>query len=280
METYGVSRTVVREAIAALRAEGLVETRQGSGAFVAAEARSRPFRIDPRGLKSIGQVLDVMELRLCVEVEAAGIAAERRSKADIARMERINRAMGREIAKGEPAVDLDFDLHAAIGAATGNLYFLSFLDFIGRIIIPRRTVLIDEHRLSDRGPYLAGIHREHETIIAAIADGDSAAAQRAMRAHLIQGRERYRRLVGDDHQEKADPFLARGAFYLAMRLTSAAVSGAGLSMVERILTKRRSAAETRTDSMMSTTWAASRPEQRGSRFLLAASIRSATPSIR
>ncbi|MEQ9689793.1 MAG: FadR/GntR family transcriptional regulator [Bauldia litoralis] len=198
MEAYGVSRTVVREAIAALRAEGLVETRQGSGAFVAAEARSRPFRIDPQGLDSIGQVLDVMELRLCVEVEAAGIAAERRSKADITRMTRINRAMAREIAKGDPASDLDFDLHAAIGAATGNLYFWSFLDFIGRIIIPRRTVLIDDHSASDLAPYLAGIHKEHEALIAAIADGDSEAARGAMRIHLVQGRERYRRLVGGD----------------------------------------------------------------------------------
>lgn len=195
METYGVSRTVVREAIAALRAEGLVETRQGSGAFVARDLTKRPFRIDPEGLKSIGQVLDVMELRLCVEEEAAGLAAERRSKADLTRLRRINRAMAKVIAKGDPAVDLDFDLHAAIGAATGNPNFLSFLDFIGRIIIPRRSILIDKQGASDRDSYLARILREHEAIIDAIAAGDAAAARRAMRAHLTQGRERYRRLV-------------------------------------------------------------------------------------
>ena len=139
-----------------------------------------------------------MELRLCVEVEAAGIAAERRSKADVARMTRLNRAMARAIAKGDPATDLDFDLHAAIGAATGNEYFSSFLDFIGRIIIPRRTVLIDEHQAGERGPYLAGILKEHEEIIAAIADRDPDAARNAMRTHLVQGRERYRCLVGAD----------------------------------------------------------------------------------
>src|ERR1700731_3945497 len=64
----GVSRTVVREAIAALRAEGLVVTRQGAGAFVA-EGSRRPFRIDPAGLGSLAEVLAVMELRTGIEVE-------------------------------------------------------------------------------------------------------------------------------------------------------------------------------------------------------------------
>src|SRR5512138_2792437 len=69
----GVSRTVVREAVAALRAEGLVLTRQGVGAFVADHAR-RPFRIDPVKLHSLREVLEVMELRTGIEVEAAGLA--------------------------------------------------------------------------------------------------------------------------------------------------------------------------------------------------------------
>src|SRR5262249_28751625 len=77
MAAMGVSRTVVREAVAALRAEGLVRTRQGSGAFVAADASRVAFRIDPDGLSSIADVLEVMELRLAIEVEAAALAAER-----------------------------------------------------------------------------------------------------------------------------------------------------------------------------------------------------------
>src|SRR5580704_18728878 len=77
----GVSRTVVREAVAVLRAEGLVETREGVGAFVVRDVQRRPFRIDPDGLRSIGEVVQVMELRTGVEVEAAGIAAERANAA-------------------------------------------------------------------------------------------------------------------------------------------------------------------------------------------------------
>src|SRR5512134_254388 len=79
----GVSRTVVREAVAALRAEGLVITRQGVGAFVSAEPQRAPFRIEPERMKSIADVLNVMELRLGVEIESAGIAAERASRTQV-----------------------------------------------------------------------------------------------------------------------------------------------------------------------------------------------------
>src|SRR5712675_949764 len=82
----GVSRTVVREAVAALRAEGLVLTRQGVGAFVANVAR-RPFRIDLDGLHSLREVLDVMELRTGMEVEAAGLAAERATPVQIRKID-------------------------------------------------------------------------------------------------------------------------------------------------------------------------------------------------
>ena len=73
----------VREAVAALRAEGVVVTRQGVGAFVAADAKRRPFRLDPDGMESLGEAIKVMELRRAVEIEAAGLAAERGTPAQI-----------------------------------------------------------------------------------------------------------------------------------------------------------------------------------------------------
>src|SRR6266513_4776417 len=78
-----VSRTVVREAVAALRAEGLVITRQGVGAFVSAMPQRAPFRIDPERMQSLDEILNVMELRLGVEIESAGLAAGRGTKADV-----------------------------------------------------------------------------------------------------------------------------------------------------------------------------------------------------
>src|SRR4029077_17714799 len=94
----GVSRTVVREAVAALRAEGLVVTRQGVGAFVPENAR-RPFRVDFDRLSSLHEVLAVMELRTGIEVEAAGLAAERASAAQVRNivdcLDMIDRALKR-----------------------------------------------------------------------------------------------------------------------------------------------------------------------------------------
>ena len=104
MKAMGVSRTVVREAVAALRAEGLVTTRQGSGAFVAADASRVPFRIDPEGLSSIGDVLEVMELRLAIEVESAALAAARATPQTVAAIGSALRDMEAAISRGEGAV--------------------------------------------------------------------------------------------------------------------------------------------------------------------------------
>src|SRR5688572_20185970 len=140
MSAMGVSRTVVREAVAALRAEGLVVTRQGSGAFVAADASRVPFRIDPEGLSSIADVLDVMELRLAIEVEAAALAAERITPERLAPIGRALRAIETAIGRGESAIYQDFAFHLAIAKATGNPRFAQLLEFLGRHVIPRQSV--------------------------------------------------------------------------------------------------------------------------------------------
>ena len=90
MSAMGVSRTVVREAVAALRAEGLVVTRQGVGAFVATDAKRRPFRLDPDGIESLSEAIKVMELRRAVEIEAAAFAAMSR----LARQRAVIAALG------------------------------------------------------------------------------------------------------------------------------------------------------------------------------------------
>src|SRR5436305_10691467 len=99
-----VSRTVVREAVAALRAEGLVITRQGVGAFVSAEPQRAPFRIEPERLQSLDDILNVMELRLGVEIESAGLAAERASKANVRAMSAAPQALEQAIEADRSAV--------------------------------------------------------------------------------------------------------------------------------------------------------------------------------
>ena len=192
MAAFGVSRTVVREAVAALRAEGLVATRQGVGAFVREDARARPFRIESDGLGSIGEVLNVMELRTGIEIEAAGLAAERAGRSDIDHISAALDAIDGAIDRGELAIDEDFAFHRGIADATGNPQFPRFLEFLGRIIIPRQSVRIATPRPR---AYLRAIQAEHRRIFEAIRRRNAAAAQEAMRRHLVNGRERYRKLA-------------------------------------------------------------------------------------
>src|SRR4051812_30190638 len=102
-----VSRTVVREAVAALRAEGLVITRQGVGAFVSAEPQRAPFRIEPERMQSLNDVLNVMELRLGVEIESAGLAAERASKSNVKAIAAALSAIEAAVIENRSAVDED-----------------------------------------------------------------------------------------------------------------------------------------------------------------------------
>src|SRR5438445_9989014 len=103
----GVSRTVVREAVAALRADGLVVTRQGLGAFVPENAR-RPLRIDFDQLSPLRAVLDVMELRTGIEIEAAGLAAARGAAAQIRKIVHCRDAIDAALKRREAAIAQDF----------------------------------------------------------------------------------------------------------------------------------------------------------------------------
>jgi GntR family transcriptional repressor for pyruvate dehydrogenase complex len=190
----GVSRTVVREAVAALRAEGLVITRQGVGAFVA-ETPRRPFRIDGGELASLHQVIEVMELRTGIEVEAAGLAAERATAADLRRIEDAYQAIRATIGRGDAAVDEDFAFHCRIAEATGNPQFARFLDYLGRFIIPRQTIRINVGSPPERRVYLERIQNEHRDILRAVREHSATRARAAMRAHLANSRKRYQKLA-------------------------------------------------------------------------------------
>jgi DNA-binding FadR family transcriptional regulator len=192
-----VSRTVVREAVAALRAEGLVITRQGVGAFVSAEPQRAPFRIEPERLQTIADILNVMELRLGVEIESAGLAAERASRAQVRAIGAAFDAIGRAAAAGKSAVDEDLAFHRAIAEGTANPEFARFLQFIGRHLIPRRTVSGLPERMGGERVYLALIQEEHRRIRQAIESGDPKAAREAMRRHLTRSLERYRKLAAE-----------------------------------------------------------------------------------
>ncbi len=198
MAAMGVSRTVVREAVAALRAEGLVTTRQGLGAFVAVEASRVAFRIASEGKagsNAIGDIVRVLELRLAVEVEAAALAAERASPIEAKRIHAALLAVDAAIARGETAVAEDFAFHRAIADATGNSHFSEFLDFLGRHVIPRQALRAAQGTPGEQRAYLQRIQKDHARIAEAIAARDVGEARRTMRAHLMKSLERYRTIA-------------------------------------------------------------------------------------
>lgn len=189
---HGVSRTVVREAVAALQADGLVEPRQGSGIFVVEPSKvsSQPFQdID---YKKISTVLELLELRAAVEIEAAGLAAQRRSPAHEEQLLLCLRELEACAQAGRPTADADFVLHLAIADATNNHRFREFLEMMGRNIIPRAALGVENAELKSN---VERLHREHSQIIDAILDGDVERSREAMRVHLVGGRQRYRMML-------------------------------------------------------------------------------------
>ena|SRR5436190_571500 len=191
----GVSRTVVREAVAHLRAEGLVLTRQGVGAFVAENVR-RPFRIDFDESSSLREVLNVMELRTGMEIEAAGLAADRVSAAALKKIVDCFDAIDAAIERGEMAVDQDFAFHCAIADATGNPQFRRFLEYLGRFIIPRQTIWGRSAPVLSR-THLDMFQKEHRQILQAIRNRAVTKARTAMREHLLNSRRRHQKLADE-----------------------------------------------------------------------------------
>ena len=191
MRAFGVSRTVVREALSKLQAAGLVETHHGVGTFVLQPRAGGMFRLDASDIATSVDVLAVLELRISLETESAGLAATRRTEAQLAVMRQALDDFERNVASGGDTVAPDFRFHLQIAEATGNPYFADIMGHLGTTIIPRtRISAISNH--DRRGLYLSRVNREHEEIYAAIARGDAESARAAMRIHLTNSRERLR----------------------------------------------------------------------------------------
>jgi DNA-binding FadR family transcriptional regulator len=194
MAEFGVSRTVVREALSSLQASGLVQTRHGIGSFVARpDASGDAFRIVPQQLETLRDVIAVLELRIGVETEAAGLAAQRRNAANLAAMRQALDDIARAVELGQDAVAADFRFHSEIARATQNEHFAGLLATLGQKIIPRSRLDATAAPDADRAAYLRRVNAEHESIYDAIAAGDADAARAAMRTHLANSRERRRR---------------------------------------------------------------------------------------
>jgi DNA-binding FadR family transcriptional regulator len=192
IDEFNVSRTVVREAIAELRAKGLVEPRQGVGVFVTTGAEPEPGLLSG-DFTRLSEVLELLEFRMGVEIEAAGLAALRRSSRQEAEILLAHDRMIAAVDIGGSAVDADFGLHLAVAAATNNHFYTDVLTYLGKRTIPRSR--LGESAEATTG-YLRKVIVEHARIIEAIERQDPDAARLAMRHHLTESQRRYRALGG------------------------------------------------------------------------------------
>jgi DNA-binding FadR family transcriptional regulator len=193
VRTYGVSRTVVREAISQLQAAGLVETRHGIGTFVLETPPAARLRVPPEHLATVVDVMALLELRTTLESEAAALAAARRTDADLVAMRTALDAGAAALTRDQASARADFEFHLAIARATGNRYYGDLMEHLGAAVIPRTRV--DSTQLGTEPPaaYMARLSREHDAIFDAVARQDPEAARAAMRTHLVNSRERLRR---------------------------------------------------------------------------------------
>ena len=195
MESLNVSRTVVREAISRLQAAKIIETRHGIGSFVLESSGPR-LGVDVVAGTTLRDVLAILELRISLETECAGLAAQRAQADDIARMRAALDVLnaGNQAEDGErDSVGADLQFHISVARATGNRYFVDILTQLGTALIPRER--IDSARIAHEDPhaYQMLVNREHESIFDAIARRDAESARAAMRMHLSNSRERLRR---------------------------------------------------------------------------------------
>ncbi|MEN5179741.1 FadR/GntR family transcriptional regulator [Comamonas odontotermitis] len=191
VRSYDVSRTVVREALSKLQASGLVETRHGIGTFVLPARQSPGLVLSASELSESVDVLAVLELRISLETEAAGLAAQRRQPQHLHAMLQALQAFEINFAAGAETVSHDLAFHLSIAQATGNRYFQDILQHFGSMLIPRTRIASIDKPARDPD-YLRRVNREHEEIYAAIERQDADSARAAMRIHLTNSRERLR----------------------------------------------------------------------------------------
>lgn len=196
---FGVSRPVVRTALARLRADGLIESRQGAGSFVVRTLSPDFMGEAPSG--SIAELLRCYEMRVALEGEAAFLAAERRTARDLAAIEAEAARLAREFDGPDSGASADVAFHRAIAAATQNHLFSRVMELLRR---PLRDGIATARRLVQRSAAmrLPIVLEEHAAVLDAIRAQDGPRAREAMRTHIARSRDR---MLGFDARRDDTP---------------------------------------------------------------------------
>lgn len=210
VERFGVSRTVVREALSRLKTLGLIESRQGSGAYVkqAPAPALEQLVLAPDG--SVDAVIQMVEVRRALEAESAALAAARRTPQALKQIKVAVQALDKAVAAGGDGVAEDVAFHTAIAQAARNPFLLATLAYLNHFLMDAtRVTRANEATRSDLEQ---AVRDEHAAIVAAIEAADVNAARLAGATHMVNAAQR----IG-----RADPaFWEAQGLQLADRLRS------------------------------------------------------------
>ena len=188
---FGVSRTVIREAIARLKVDGLLETRKGSGAFVRDPGPLQVVEGGDRSTEeSIQSLLNLIEVRRVMEAEVAALAALRRTPAHLAELDYALRRIDEAVAAGGDGVEEDARFHWAIAAATGNPHWVRLLEMFAQTI--RSAVRVTRANEARHRDFSGQVRAEHQKIVEAIAAGAPDLARTAAAEHMAHAAQRVR----------------------------------------------------------------------------------------
>ena len=184
--TFGVSRTVIREAVARLRNDGLLTARQGAGVFVSTVSLDRAFRMPLQSLESPEVLRELFEMRVAIESEAAALAATRRSDAELQTMRRLLGLMEKTRTSGDYGVAGDLGFHKAVATASGNAKIAGFQRYLLVFLQPA----IAAQRAAGPSINQDTVAGDHAAIFAAIERADAPAARGAIMNHLQNAQTR------------------------------------------------------------------------------------------
>ena len=186
-EIFGMSRTIVREALVRLASDGITAARRGAGSYVKSRPSERLGAHVP--MAELYATLGTYEVRFVIEAEAARLAAQRRSPEHMAAINQCLSDLRNALMSSAPAHNEDWALHRAIAEATANPAFVASFELLHDEVehILRAGVDISRSRPPE---IIQAMMHEHDMIVEAIRAQDADGAALAMRWHLTQGRKR------------------------------------------------------------------------------------------
>lgn len=201
-DTYGVSRTVIREALKLLAARGLVTTGSGQGAVVANNVTTPA--IDALVLafhRSHARLEDLLSARIMLEPEVAALAAQHATPLQIRRLDELRQAMADLAHMDQPvraashSNDINSQFHTLIAQASQNPVLATLIEILVGIVW-RQQRAIDMQQPAEHHAETA---QQHDAIVRAIAAHDPEQARQAMREHLLNAREALSLMPGTLH---------------------------------------------------------------------------------